>query len=351
MSGRKKPRRLFNSHLVTVVLTVAALTCSCSRAREDRSHEARIPVIGVATYGAHPILDVIADAFKAGLHARGYEDGKNARILWKSVEGDVNLASAVARSLVESNANVIVSITTPVSQAVARAARGKVPVVFCGVTDPIGAGLVSSWENTPGSGITGTSDRWPYAEQLDLIKAIVPKARRVGFPYNAGEANSRYALEQILPLAAARGFEIVPAVVTSMADVRRAAESLADRGVNAIYVSSDNTVMAGFEAVLKVAHQRKIPVIVGESANVERGGLATYSVDYRRLGDATADLVVRVLKGEDPGRIPVVTFHGEQLYLNEEAARRMGVSLPPQLRTKAFKIYGAPAASRERQQE
>lgn len=107
-----------------------------------------------------------------------------------------------------------------------------------------------------------------------------------------------------------------------------------------IYVSSDNTVMAGFEAVLKVSHERKIPVVVGESANVERGGLATYSVDYRRLGYSTADLVIRVLKGEEPGKIPVVTFEGEELYLNLDAARKMGVKIPESLLKRAKKVYG-----------
>lgn len=300
----------------------------------------KIPVVGVADYGAHPVLDIIRESFDARLKERGYIDGKNIKIVRKSIEADVNLAPAVAQSLLNSDCDVLVSVTTPVSQAVVKAAKHKVPLVFCGVTDPISAGLVDSWKNKPGSGITGTSDRWPYAEQLDLIKTLVPKAKRVGFPYNAGEANSQYALTQVEPLAKERGLEIVKAVANNPGDVRKAAETLASSGVDVIYVSSDNTVMAGFEGVLKVAHERRIPVIVGESANVERGGLATYSVDYRRLGEATADLVIRVLKGEEPGTIPVVTFEGEELYLNADAAEKMGVELPPALLKKAKKVYG-----------
>jgi putative ABC transport system substrate-binding protein len=333
MAAKTFPHR----RLMTLLGAATLVLASCSRTQPA----AKVPVVGVANYGAHPILDVIVDSFKTGLAMRGYEDGKNIRIIWKSVEGDVNLAPAVAQSLLQSNVDAIVSITTPVSQAVAKAAKGKVPVIFSGVTDPISAGLVSSWENTPGSGITGTSDRWPYAEQLDLIRTILPGARRVGFPYNPGEANSQYALTQVTPLAKERGLEILPAAVTGMADIRKAVESLAERGAQSIYVSSDNTVMAGFEAVLKVAYERKLPVIVGESANVERGGLATFSVDYRKLGDSTADLLIRVLRGEEPGRIPVVTFKGAELYLNEDAARKMGVTLPPWLIAKAKKVYGA----------
>lgn len=333
--------------IIIAAIILAALPIACRRqdgigGAPKKSANEKVRIIGVANYGAHPILDVIVDAFKERLNERGFKDGENVKILWKSVEGDVNLTSSVAQSLVNSNVDLIMSITTPVSQGVFKAAKGKMPIVFCGVTDPISAGLVDSWENKPGSGITGTSDRWPYAEQLDLIKTLVPTAKRIGFPYNSGEANSQYAIKQVTKLAGERGLEVVPSVATNSGEVRKAAESLADQGVDVIYVSSDNTVMAGFEAVLKVSHERKLPVVVGESANVERGGLATFSVDYRRLGRDTADLVIRVLEGEEPGKIPVVTFQGEELYLNVDAARKMGVEIPESLKKKATKIYGEP---------
>jgi putative ABC transport system substrate-binding protein len=311
---------------------------SCTKKAEEAPKAAKVPVIGVVNYGEHPILDVIVDAFNARLLERGYKEGENIKILWKNVGGDENKAAAATTTLLNSGVDVIMSITTPVSQAVYKQAKGKVPIVFCGVTDPISAGLVSSWQNTPGSGITGTSDRWPYKEQLDLIKQIIPGAKRVGFPYNSGEANSQYALTQVQPLAQERGLEIVAAVATNASEVRRAVESLAAKGVDVIYVSSDNTVMAGFEAVLKVAHERKIPVIVGDSANVERGGLATYSVGYPQLGTATADLVLRVLGGEEPGKIPVQTFQGEELYVNLDAAKKMGITLDPKLIAKAHVV-------------
>lgn len=328
---------------LSALASVLLFTVACSQEGGNGSpglQPSQIPTIGVANYGAHPILDVIVEAFKARLKERGYEEGKSIQIIWKSIEGDVNLASAVAQSFLNSKVRLIVPITTPVSQAVYKVGKGKIPIVFSGVTDPVGAGLVSSWGNTPGSGITGTSDRWPYAEQLDLIKSILPTATRVGFPYNPGEANSQYALSQVIPLAQARGMTITPTAVTSTGEVRKAIESLVARGVDAIYVSSDNTVMAGFEAVLKVAQERKVPVVVGESANVERGGLATYSVDYRKLGSATADLVIQVLNGQEPGMIPVVTFQGEEFYVNLDAARKMGVKLDPALLNKAKKVFG-----------
>jgi putative ABC transport system substrate-binding protein len=111
------------------------------------------------------------------------------------------------------------------------------------------------------------------------------------------------------------------------------------RGVDVIYVSSDNTVMSAFETILKVAYERKLPVIVGESANVEKGGLATYSVNYSSLGRRTAELVDMILHGKDPGSIPVQTFQGEQLVINLDAAKKMGVTIPPALLAKARTVH------------
>ena len=298
-----------------------------------------LPVIGVANYGAHPVLDTIMAAFKRRLKEKGYEDGKQIKLLIKSVEGEVTKAPAMAQALASSPAKVIVSLTTPVSQAVYAEVKGKKPLVFCGVTDPVGAGLVKSWENEPGSGVTGTSDRWPYAEQLDLIKKILPKAAKVGFPFNSGEANSQYALREVRRLAGERKLVIMEAPVTSTAEIPTAIRSLIGRGVDAIYVSSDNTLMSGFNAVLQAAHERHVPVFVGESANVEKGGLATYSVDYERLGEVTADIVIKVLEGAEPGTIPVATFSGEELHINLDAAKRMGVTVPPDLIEKATRVY------------
>ena len=181
-------RRTLSSLALLGSLLVLGAACGRSEPAKPVEPPKKIPSIAVANYGAHPIIDVTLAAFQARLTELGYRNGENVQLHSSSVEGNVNLASQMVSGLLAKGPDVIVAITTPISQAVAKQARGKVPVVFCGVTDPIGAGLVSSWENTPGSGITGTSDRWPYAEQLDLIKELVPKAKRIGIPFNSGES-------------------------------------------------------------------------------------------------------------------------------------------------------------------
>ena len=157
--------------IVVLALWAGWLATACQAPVEDPS----VPTVAIANYGAHPIIDVTVEAFKARLVELGYEEGVNINLNWSSVEGDVNLAPQMVAGLMARNPDVMVAITTPVAQAVVRQAKGRIPVVFCGVTDPVGAGLVPSWENAEDSGVTGTSDRWPYAEQLDLIKEMLPK--------------------------------------------------------------------------------------------------------------------------------------------------------------------------------
>ncbi|MDW7761985.1 MAG: ABC transporter substrate-binding protein [Acidobacteriota bacterium] len=319
---------------VAILLIITLLVNGCKK-----NGQTDIPIIAVANYGAHPIIDTTINAFKERLAELGYRDKESIILLWGSVDGNLNLAPQMISGLLSRGPDVMVAITTPISQAVMKRAQGRIPLIFCGVTDPVGAGLVPSWENHPDSGVTGTSDRWPYAEQMDLIRQLLPDAKRVGIPFNSGEANSQYALEQIQALAPDKGFHVITAVATTPADVYKAVDSLVSRGAEVIYTGSDNTVMAGFQSVLKISHERKIPVIVGESATVEQGGLGTYSVNYSELGRSTADLVIRILKGEKPGEIPIVTFKGSRLILNPDAAQRMGVVLNEELLRSAEIVY------------
>jgi len=342
-----KRYRSFENLFWTLILfsLCSFLSVSCSEnktinnkqepASTENLKQEKVPVVAIANYGGHPLVDITIDAFKMRMKELGYEDGKNIQLKWSSIDGNLNLISAVIDGLMKKSPDVIVPITTPISQTTVKKLRGKIPIVFCGVTDPVGSKIVKSLKNEIGSGVTGTSDLWPFAEQLDLLKEIMPKAKRIGIPYNKGEENSQYALDIIIPLAKKRNLEIITANAPEALAVRKAVDSLVIRGIDAIFVTADNTVMTGFPAILKVAHERKIPVFVGDSASVESGGLATYSVDFTKLGISTANILDRVLKGEKPGSIPVATFTGEYLYLNPEAAVRMGISISKEILDRA----------------
>ncbi len=321
-----KQRRLVA--LATMVLCVATgATAQLNIPKKD------VQLVAITTLMTHPALDAIQVNLKAELANEGYIEGKNVRFVIRNANNQLQLAANLATELASLDPDVIVAITTPMAQAVAKIARS--PVVFAAVTDPVGAHLVRSLDGAEPM-ITGTSDAWPYEDQLKLIRRISPNAMKLGVLYNPGEAASQYGIKEIRRLAPPLGFTLVEGSVSSTTDVYPIAQNLASR-VDALYLSSDNTVIGGAAGAVKVAVERKLPLYVGDSGSVEKGGLAAVSVGYDRLGIETGKLVSRVLKGER--NIPVFVAHGDDVYLNAASAGLMGVGIPGNVIAMAQRVY------------
>lgn len=316
--------------LLVGLALLGALASGCARQDED------IPHVGVATLMSHPALDVVLEAMKAELQERGYREGETIRFTIKNANGDANLGVAMIRELELQKVDVIVPITTPIAQVAVKEAHR--PIVFSAVTDPVGAGVIESLDK-PEENITGVSDAWPYREQLALALEIVPDANRLGVVYNPGEAASQHGIKEIRRLAPDFGFEVVDINVSNTGEIYGAL-GVKIREVDAVYLSSDNTVIQGLPAALKVCLDAEKAIFVGDSGTVEKGGLAAVSVGYEGVGRATGDLVARVLDGERS--IPVVVATGDEVYLNADTARRIGLEIPAQVLTRATKVFGAP---------
>jgi len=314
--------------VVIVVVVVAVII-----ATQFRKSEPGTKVVAIATLMSHPALDAVQENLKKELERQGFVEGKNVRYIIRNANGQVQLAANIATELVSQNPDVIVAVTTPMAQAVVKTAR--CPVVFAAVTDPVGAGLVKSLEKGEDT-ITGTSDAWPYEDQLKLIRQISPNAKRLGVLYNPGEAASQYGIKEIRRFAPGLGFELVEGSVSSTGEVYPVAQNLAGR-VDALFLSSDNTVIGGVAAAVKVAVEHKIPLYVGDSGTVEKGGLAAVSVGYAELGTETGKLVIRSLNGER--NIPTVVARGSEVYINKKAAGMMGVTVPEEVLRNATKVY------------
>ena len=313
---------------ILMVVIVAALLILLLRKPSNENDK----VIAIATLMSQPALDAVQHNLIGELTKEGYIEGKNVHYIIRNANGQQQLSASSASELVADNPDVIVPITTPMAQAVV-AAKPKCPVVFAAVTDPVGAGIVKSLD-TGEKNVTGTSDAWRYKAQLALIKKITPTVKRLGVLFNPGEAASQYGIKQIRKYAPALGYELVEGPVSSTNDVYAVAQNLASR-VDALFLSSDNTVISGVAAALKVAVQHKIPLYVGDSGTVEEGGMAAVSVGYAELGVETGKLVARVLKGEH--YIPTFVARGSEIYLNTKAAQLMGVKIPQDVLSQALR--------------
>jgi len=304
------------------------------------AHALSSKTVAIMTMNDTPQLLEVKDGVVKGLAERGYIDGKNIKIDFKSAEGNFGLAQQIARQFVGENPDVIVAITTPVSQAVV-AATTDIPIVFSTVTDPLRAKVIPTIKH-PGGNVTGVSDMVPTEPQIDIVKEIIPNLRTLGLVYDPSQDNSRSTVDSIKELAKAKGFKTVESNAMSVNDVATAGQNLVGK-VDAIFVPNDTTIYSGFEALVKVAQDTKTPLFTAERRSVERGAIATVGYDFGEMGKVTAGLVDRVLKGEKPGDIDAVYLKDDpkslSLYVNKASAEKMGVAVPQPVLDRAARIF------------
>jgi putative ABC transport system substrate-binding protein len=319
-----------NSWRDGIAAAVFAAGALCSAGAE--AQEVHVAVTAIVE---HPALDACRDGIRDELKAAGYEEGKNLRFEYESAQGNPGTAAQIARKFVGENPTVIVPISTPSAQAVV-AATSDIPVVFTAVTDPLGAKLVTDLKK-PGGNVTGMSDLSPIDLHLALIKEITPAAAKVGVPFNPGEANAVTLVNLLKEHAPGAGLEIVEAPATKSADVLAAAQSLVGKA-DVIYVPTDNTIVSALEAVIKVGMDNQLPVYAGDTDSVPRGAIAALGFNYYDVGRQTGKIVLRVLRGEKPGDIPVEGVRITELYVNPGTAAKMGVTIPLDVMARAKQV-------------
>jgi putative ABC transport system substrate-binding protein len=291
--------------------------------------------VAVTQIVEHPSLNATRDGLKDGLAAAGYQVNQTLKWRWESAQGKPVTAVQIAKKLVGERPDVIVAISTPSAQAVATATQ-TIPIIFSAVTDPLGAKLVSNLKK-PGGAVTGISALVPVDRHLDLITEVTPQVKRVGVIYNAGEDNSVTLVKLLRHAALAKAMTIVEVTVTGSADVATAARSLVGK-VDAIYIPTDNTVASALESVLQVGINQQLPVYAGDNDSVARGAIASLSFNYYDVGRQTAQLVVRVFRGEQPGEIAVEVPQKLELHVNAKSAQAMGVKVPEAVLSKASQV-------------
>jgi len=295
--------------------------------------------IGISQIVTHPALDATRQGVIDGMTESGYIEGEDVEYDYQTSEGDMSLVATIAQKFVSDKVDAIVSIATPDSQASVKAAKGSgIPVVFSAITDPVGAELVVDWESHPDENVTGVSDMISVADDVDLIEAIVPGVKKIGTLYNAGESNSVFLAQKLIEACDAKGITVVEETVSTSADVLSAAQALVGK-VDAIWVGTDNTVVSGLEALIKVCEDNQIPLFPSDDPSIERGGIAAWGFDYYDIGIQTGKMLARVLKAGDASKIKVEKGEIIFLSINTAAAERMDVTIPQALISEAEVKY------------
>ena len=279
--------------------------------------------IGVLQLTEHKALDAANAGFVQALDAAGLKytiDQQNA-------QNDQSACQTIASKLVNDGNDLILAIATPACQAVA-GATADIPIVGTAITDYAASGLVAD-NDAPGGNVTGTSDLTPVEEQFDLLRKLLPNAKRVAVLYCTAESNSSVQAGMAHDAASARNLDAEDYTVSSSNEIQQVVESMIGK-VDVIYAPTDNTIAAGMQTVAMVATENKLPIICGESGMVGNGGLATYGIDYGKLGRKAGEMAVRILNGEaKPAEMPIEHLDVSECTLttNEEAAKTLGIDL------------------------
>lgn len=285
----------------------------------------------------HPALDQTAKGIKDGLEKRGYKQGENLDLRVESAQGNIALASQISTKFVNQGADVTVGIGTPSAQSLVKAAsEGKTKMVFSSITDPLSATLVTKLSGS-NSNVTGMSNKVDVVPQFELFKELLPNLKTIGFIYNPADANSIQQLDDVNVASEKLGLTIVPQAVNKTSDVPQAATRLAGK-TDALFVYGDNTTLAALESVIMAANKEKKPVFVADTDAVELGALAALGPNQYDLGLDTAVMIADILDGKDINSIDVGFPNGLELYINQDAADKLGYTFPEAVKIKAAKI-------------
>lgn len=292
-------------------------------------------VVAITSFVEHPALDAVRDGTKDELIAEGFEPGKNLKWDFQSAQGNAGTAGQIAKKFVGDNPDAIVVIGTPSAQPMVAATK-TIPIVYSAIADPMAAQLVKDWKPS-GTNVTGMSHMLDPVKQVEIIKKVVPNAKRVGIVYNPGEANSVSALNNIKGELQKAGITLVEAAAPRSVDVGPAAKSLIGK-IDVMYTTTDNNVVSVFESLAKVCNDAKIPLIASDTGSVKRGAVAALGVNFYDLGRQTGKMVARILKGEKAGDIASSPSKNLELYVNTAAAQKQGVTLSPEFVKSATKV-------------
>lgn len=296
--------------------------------------------IGVVQLSDHGILNLTRDGFVREMARLGYENGKNVTLYLEDANGDMATVNTILDKFLHDRVDIVVPISSGCTQAAINKFKDK-PVVFATVANPFLIGAGKS-DDDHLSNVTGVYGAVPMDKMIELVIAILPGRIKVGCIWDPSQVNAVFNVKR-LQAEVARHPQItfVGVTISGSSDVHQAAQSLTQQGIDAFVLAPDNIVFSALESVIKVADAKKIPVFISDVERLGDGPLAACGYDYTQSGVQAARLVDRIIKGENPARIPFEQHKQLTSAVNPEVAQKLGIVLSPTLRSKATLFSGS----------
>jgi ABC-type uncharacterized transport system substrate-binding protein len=279
----------------------------------------------ILQFASNPVMDATLQGITDGLASRGYK-GDRIEVKVFNAEGDLPTANQMASLIVGGGYDLAASISTVCLQSLASADRaGRVPFVFCAVSDPLAANIGIRTLDTldKPAHVTGYGTSQPVEAIFREAVAANPKLKVVGVVWNPAEANSLACTKRARAICQELGLTLLEAPIEGSRDVREAADSLVARGVEAFWTGGDATIISAYDVLQQSADKAHIPVFSNISSQAQRGALFDYGADYHQVGFQTGLLAADILDGRSPATIPARNLMPARLGLNEKTRARL----------------------------
>jgi putative ABC transport system substrate-binding protein len=289
---------------------------------------ARIPRIGILWVYAPSANSVFADAFRQGLRALGYVEGRTILLEERWAEGKFDRLPSLARELVRLNVDVIVTASTPAAQAAQQATR-TIPIVITLVTDPVGSGIVGSLAR-PGGNITGLSLMHPEltGKRLELLKEVIPQVRRVAVFWSASTPAYRLLLSETEKAARSLGLQLYVVEVGGPNDLDNAFAAITRDRVEALVLLPDVLFRNQQRRIRDLASRSQLPVMYWSRELVDAGGLMAYGANIPDQYRQATIVMDKILKGAKPADLPIEQPTKLELVINVKTAKALGLTIP-----------------------
>ncbi|MFH2046821.1 MAG: ABC transporter substrate-binding protein [Pseudomonadota bacterium] len=279
------------------------------------------PSIAVMQIASTGLLDAFVTGMISRLEEKGYRapDGKNIRLY--NPQGDYGTANAMARDIVNTPYDMVITASTMALQVVSKANLSTQKThVFGAVTDPYGTGVGITGpepdQHPPYMAGVGTFQ--PVKSAIRLAHDMNPGLKRLGVVWNSGEQCSEACLKEARAICQELGIELVEAIAVNTSEVSDAARSLIAKNVDAIWVGGDTVATASIGLIVSLAKQADIPVFTNDPTDAEKGALFGLGANYHTVGRYTADMAVAILDGQPPSAFRIDNMIPEQLGLNQD---------------------------------
>ena len=300
---------------IVLALVVIAAALTAVFAQGSPEFDGRLQV-GISKLMVHPALDSIEQGIKDYLA----DNNIDAVYETQTANGEISTAASIAQLFQTEGKDIVVGIATPTAQALANVFTDT-PVVFATVTDPESAGLTGL------PNVCGTSDMVTVKEQLRLIEEVTD-AKTLGMVYTSSEANGITLMEAMKAACEEAGVELVTASVSNSSEVMMAAQTIIDR-VDAMYVSTDNTVISAISALSEVCSDNNVPLFSADTtSSFGTEVLLAGGFDYYQSGRLTGEVIKRILNGEKPEDIGTLYLENLEIYVNLDTADKLGIEIP-----------------------